>query len=95
MNLETLEYATRLAGNIRRTEDILDGLRDLQSSRKTDRKDNDIDDGQYFLAITAHKDGSGLGADMSRYLGNAEVVDAVLEIVERQLQDQKKEFAEL
>lgn len=95
MDLKTLEYAKCLAENIRRTENILNGLMELKDTRRPAGKDNSIDDGQYFLSIKQHRDGSGPGAEMCRYLGNAEVVDAVINIVERQLKEQQQEFNSL
>lgn len=96
MNLEQLKQGQQLAEIIKRTEEGLAKLKELQYKRKEETKrDNVFDDGQYNLFIGPHRDGSGSAAELSRYMGNAELLDIIVNALENQLANFKSQFEEL
>ena len=84
MTQEQLEKANELRNIIERTESQLKELHHLRDKRNPKDKVH-FNDGQYSLTICANSDGSGCKAVLNRYLGNAELLDAIIEIVEKQL----------
>jgi hypothetical protein len=84
MTQEQLEKANELRVLIKGTELQLNGLYKLRDKRNPKDKVH-FNDGQYSLTICEHGDGSGCKAVLNRYLGNAELLDAIIEIVEKQL----------
>lgn len=94
MNLKQLEQGNELSKIIKITEDGLYKLKEIQSKRDGKHKLNDFDDGQYNLVIGEYKDGSS-SAILSRYMGNTELVDVIIETLEDQLTRYRTQFESL
>jgi hypothetical protein len=84
MTQEQLEKANELREIIKKTKLQLKELHHLRGRRNPKDKVH-FNDGQYSLTICEHGDGSGCKAELNRYLGNAELLDGIIEILEKQI----------
>lgn len=53
------------------------------------------DDGLYQLHISQYRDGSGCSAQLERYHGNSELLDTIIAVLSRQLEEFEEEFSKL
>lgn len=94
MNKETLEDANTLSEIIESTRTALAKIKIGEGSINV-HKDNKFDDGRYKLCISEYSNGSRWNCDMSRYKGNAELYNIIVETLERQLKEFEEEFTNL
>ena len=94
MNQEILKDANILSEIIESTRTALAKIKTGEGSINV-YKDNKFDDGRYKLCISEYNDGSGWNCDMSRYKGNAELYNIIVETLERQLKEFEEEFTNL
>lgn len=90
MNVDQLKDGQRLLEIINTTRKGLEKLKQLKEKRK-DTKDNKFDDGQYKLWIGEYSDGSEK-AELTRYKGNAALLDVIILELEKQLAELEAEF---
>lgn len=97
MKKETLEKANELEKLIEVTERGLGKLKEMQKKNiENPVKDNKhLKDNMYSLSISEHSDGSGIKAELNRYLGNERLIAVLVAEVEHQLNDYKKQFNSL
>lgn len=94
MTVEQIEKGNELQELITKTESQLKGLYGLKEKRNPKDKRH-FNDGQFFLSISEYYDGSGAKAELNRYYGNAELLDVIIETLEKQVAQFKKLFKEL
>ena len=94
MKKEQLEKANELEQLISITGKELKALHLLKKKREVKDKKH-YNDGQYWLAISEHNDGSGHKAKLNRYYGNAELLDVIITTLEKQLKEFEIMFQEL
>mgnify|MGYP000633151018 CR=1 FL=1 len=59
MTNDQLKYGQLLLENIKTSTEALNNLKELKTSSKSKKHlDNELDDGQYWLSISEHGDGS-------------------------------------
>ena len=75
------------------TKEALANLLTMRDSIRDKKEECHYDDGLYSLTICEHSDGSGKSADLSRYQGNAELLNAMINEVDRQLNSYQKELS--
>jgi hypothetical protein len=97
MTEEQLKDGEVLFRTIQTTEKGLEKLQDLllEMETKFERRDNKYHDGMYNLSIFQYKDGSGGGAEFSRYGGNLRLLKLIIKELELQLSEMKLEFENL
>ena len=91
MNHELLERCNILSRIISTTEKELKNLKKI-CIKKNERRDNVYDDGLYSFHIGVNSDMSGPNAKLTRYNGNDELLQVIIETLERQLKEFKEEF---
>jgi len=85
MTTDTIKEANELIELIQITKSGLSELKLLKLKNRI--KDNKIhDDGQFWLSISEHSDGSGNNAKLNRYHGNQELLDIIISTLENQLE---------
>lgn len=91
-----LKSARTLLDTIKTTREGLKLLKDLKKEKeeRSEKRgsDNAYDDGLYTLNIGEYSDMSGGGAKLSRYGGNAELLDVIIKTLEDQLDAYEREF---
>lgn len=92
MTQEKFEQATELLEIIKITESQIKNLYKFRDSKREDREDRHYDDGLYNLCISRFSDGSGGIAELTRYQGNSELLDVIIETLQKQLKEFKEEF---
>lgn len=87
MTKDDLKRGTELTKLIETTQKGLDNLKELKKKAKDrNRKDGNIYEDQiYTFHIGEHSDRSGLNADLSRYFGNEELLDTIIDKMESQI----------
>jgi len=95
MTEEQLEKAKILKDNIAITKNAIDKVTFLLDEKEENRKDNEIDDGYYPLYISRHGDRSGHVIELCRYLGNRNLLEAILNTLKYQLEEQEGMFNNL
>lgn len=98
MTEENLKKGNELKELIQVTEQGLNNLITLkEKSNKESFKDDThyYNDGMYWLSVSEHSDGSGGSAKLTRYLGNEELLDMIINKLSDQLAFFKSEFNNL
>lgn len=95
MTVDKVKKAQELLTLIDTTEKALVGLKEIRKQTRKNKEYRNYDDGLYSLNIGEYKDGSGKNAELGRYMGNAKLINIIIDEVERQLQAFKSEFEEL
>jgi len=91
MDEQLLEKCNVLSCIIRTTEKELNNLKTIKI-KSTQRRDNAYDDGLYSFHIGVNSDMSGPSAELTRYHGNKELLQIIIETLEKQLKEFKEEF---
>lgn len=81
-------------------ETTSEGLKEMKKLRRKNAnnarsKEAFWDDKSYLLSISEYDDGSGCNAKLTRYFGNAELLDAIIDKLEEQLKEFTRMFEEL
>jgi hypothetical protein len=94
MNNEQLQRGKELETLIRQTEDGLKPLLEYQAEIKNnDRNEKRFyEDKCYWLTVAKHKDGSGHKGELMRYKGNEELLDVIIETLQKQITEFKTEL---
>ena len=96
MNEAKLKRGQVLLETIKTTKQGLANLKKLKLEKQNDKRqtDNSFDDsnGLYTLCIGEYSDMSGTGATLSRYGGNMELLDVIIETLGKQLDAYEEEF---
>lgn len=97
MTSEQLKEGEELRVLIQQTSEGLNKMHDLKKSKDINGSNNGKvhTDRMYNLQIGKHNDRSGINADLNRYHGNEEVINAIIEVLTRQLENYKIAFKEL
>lgn len=79
------------------TQNALDKVQEILDRQQPPNKRDDkhFNDGCYWLSIALHKDGSGVHSDLNRYYGNKDLLLVIKKELQRQLEDFKKQIADL
>ena len=87
MTKEDLKKGVELTKLIDITQKGLEDLKRLKVKAKAkDRNDGNIyEDQLYSFNIGEHKDGSGINASLSRYFGNEELLDTIMDKMQDQI----------
>jgi len=93
MLIEQLKEGQQILELIKVAENSIKNLEKLKEKRENAK--GKYNDGQYWLTITEHNDGSGCRAELNRHFGNAELLDMIIDKLEEQLKDLSDRFAEL
>lgn len=93
MTDKQLKEAKELSSLIETTQNAIRNLTNV----KPDKRDSQAiyDDKLFNLCICEHSDGSGFKAKLSRYNGNLELLNVIIETLEGQLYTYQKKFKEL
>ena len=93
MDNKQLDRANELNEIIDVTEEGLDNLKALKCNIRTEKEKRNYDDLCYNLYIGEYSDGSGENrSDLCRYMGNMELLDIIIDTLEKQLKQYKEEF---
>lgn len=95
MTKEKLKQLNELEEIIETTEKGLENLYEIRKSKRTEKENQHYDDLLYTLCISKYSDGSGGSAKLSRYEGNSELLDVIIETLEKQLAKFQNEFDSL
>jgi len=91
-----LENGRTLLKTIKNTKENLRLLINLKKEKEKSiekrQPDNKYDDGLYTLNIGQYDDMSGGGGKLTRYGGNMELLNVIIETLENQLNAYEKEF---
>jgi hypothetical protein len=94
MDITQLEKGKELTEIIKTTTKALAQLKDLQKFENLDSRHYN-DNGSYNLHIGLYTDGSGINAELCRYFGNKELINVIIETVEKQLLEFEEMFKNL
>lgn len=94
MKLENLSRAVELKILIDQTEKALKEIVALKNI-SAPKDDKFYREGTYGLFLSIHRDGSGHQVDMSRYIGNKDIIIVVESTLKTQLEGFKKEVETL
>jgi len=96
MTEDQLKRGQELTTLISTTKEGINGLKELLKKHETvDNNRKFYADKVYNLSISEHSDGSGRKANLSRYLGNEEILTIIITQLEIQLQDYMDKFKNL
>ncbi|KAA9007293.1 hypothetical protein F4V43_02055 [Paenibacillus spiritus] len=95
MNIQQLQQGEELLELIKTTQEGIKVLKKLYEERRENRNQAALDDGLYSLSISKFRDGSGTNADLSRYFGNWELLNVIIQTLERQLKEFEAKFESL
>lgn len=97
MNYEQLEKAKELEELIRTTGNGIESLKKGRAKVLEEKRfdDKHYEDEIYNLTVCKESDGSGFNAKLTRYFGNLELLDMIIEKLEEQLAFFEAEFEKL
>ncbi|MFW6247128.1 MAG: hypothetical protein ACOC22_03100 [bacterium] len=88
MTDEQIKKGLELQELIKTTSEGLEAMQKLrQKNNNSNKSENSYDDKAYFLSISEYHDGSGIQAKLTRYCGNAELLDTIIDKLEEQLKE--------
>jgi len=93
MFIDQLKEGQELQKLIEITNKGIKNLEGLKNKRKITLEN--LRDGQYSLTICEESDGSGISADLSRYIGNADLLDLIINKLKDQVKDFESKFFKL
>lgn len=93
MTKEQFEMAKELFELIEVTEAAMENLREIEPAERGLQRI--YDDRIFYLSISKHSDGSGNTASLNRYFGNKELLETIINTLERQLDEYKDKLESL